>query len=370
MSASIRVAHVLLSLEPGGLENGVVNVINGLDATRFSSEVICLKHAGVFAGRIRDPNVAVHQLGLRGGQDLGVLWRLTRLLARRRPDIVHTRNAESFYYGALAARLAGIRHVIHSEHGRTFNDRAIRFQVQRLLSKWAQRIFAVSGQLRQDLVKHVGIPADQIDVLYNGVDTSRFAATDRSTARQALGLGQNGFVVGSVGRLVAVKNFALLAHALARLDDPSVSVLLIGEGPERGPLVREAERLGVASRFRLFGHSEQVPALLSAFDAFVLPSLSEGMSNTLLEAMAAGITPVASRVGGNAEIIRDGQDGLLFDSGDVETLASQLKRLKDSTALRATLAQSAQARVRDTFSMPAMIHRYEELYEAAMGEAR
>ena len=170
----LRVLHVLLSLEPGGLENGVVNVINGLDPARFESSVCCLKHAGEFARRIADPAVRVHEMGWRGGNDLRMPLRLAKLFRASGADIVHTRNAESFFYGFAGAKLARVPALVHSEHGRTFTDRRARFAVQRLMTRYTDAVFAVSGQLKADLVRHVGIPESAIEVLHNGVDLGRF----------------------------------------------------------------------------------------------------------------------------------------------------------------------------------------------------
>jgi len=367
----IRVLHVLLSLEPGGLENGVVNVINRLDRDRFVSSVCCLKHAGEFARRIEDPRVAIHELHWRGGNDPRLALRLARLLRRTRPDIVHTRNAEPFFYGFAGAKLARAKALVHSEHGRKFDDRPARFAVQRWMSRHTDAIFAVSGQLKTDLVRHIGMPEASVEVLHNGVDLSRFNVAARadapSPAREALrrdwGVPAGALVVGSVGRLVAVKNYALLLRAIASSGLDDVHLVLAGEGPERAALTALAASLGIASRLHLLGHSNDVDRVLGAFDVFVLPSFSEGMSNTLLEAMAAGVPPVASDVGGNGEIVRDGVDGRLFPSDDEAALRACLAALCRDEAARARLATAARERVLSTFDIRQMIERYEQLYE-------
>lgn len=370
--APIRVLHVLLSLEPGGLENGVVNVINRLDRDRFASSVCCLKHAGEFARRIEDPRVDIHELHWRGGNDPRLALRLAGLLRRTRPDIVHTRNAEPFFYGFAGAKLARAQALVHSEHGRKFDDRPARFAVQRWMSRHTDAIFAVSGQLKSDLVRHIGIPEAAVEVLHNGVDLSRFDTAARASAsaparpREALrrewGVPDGALVVGSVGRLVAVKNYALLLRAVAS-SGLDLHLVLAGEGPERPALTALAASLGIASRVHLLGHSNDVDRVLGAFDVFVLPSFSEGMSNTLLEAMAAGVPPVASDVGGNGEIVRDGVDGRLFPSDDEPALRACLVALCRGDAERARLAAAARERVLSSFDIRQMIERYEQLYE-------
>lgn len=365
MKKKIHIQHVLLSLEPGGLENGVVSVVNGLSADRFRSSICCLKHAGQFLARV-SPSIPVFEMGGQGGNDPWLPFRLARLFRETRPDVVHTRNAESFYYGFLGAKLAGIKCIVHSEHGRTFNDRAIRFVVQRWLSKHIQALFAVSEQLKHDLVKHVGIPEQRIRVLHNGVDLERFGAGDRAAVRHQLGLRQTDLAIGSVGRLVPVKNYSLLLTAVAALDRENLVAVLVGDGPARAGLEDLAKTLGIGHQVRFLGHRDDITSLLAAMDIFVLPSTHEGMSNTLLEAMASGVPSIASDVGGNPEIISHGHDGYLFSSGDAPELARLLQRLCHDVDLRRSLGETGRARIASNFSIQAMIARYEDLYETTV----
>jgi len=364
VQSRIHIQHVVLSLQPGGLENGVVNVINRLNPDRFRSSVCCLKQAGEFAARLKD-GVAVHQMDWRGGNDLRLAWRLARLFRRTGTDVVHTRNAEAFFYGFLGAKIAAVRILTHSEHGRTFDDRPFRFWVQRMFSRHTDGIFAVSEQLKRDLAERVGIPAGRLKVIYNGVDTSRFVPSNRSRVRAAWGIVADELVVGSVGRLVQVKNYPLLLRAMSSLAADRVTIVLVGAGPERATLETMARDLGIAERVRFLGHREDVAELLPAMDVFVLPSVSEGMSNTLLEAMAAGVAVVASNVGGNPEIVRDQLDGLLFESGDEAGLHDRLQKMLADPVLRARMGRAGRERMLREFSMEAMITRYEQFYQSA-----
>jgi sugar transferase (PEP-CTERM/EpsH1 system associated) len=364
MDGRIHIAHVVLSLQPGGLENGVVNVINGLDRSRFRSSVVCLKVAGEFAPRIQAPGTTVHAMGLRPGLDWRMPWRVARLLRRERVHLVHTRNAESFFYGGVAAKIGGISHLVHSEHGRTFDDHPRRFWAQRQLTRFTDRVFSVSGQLRTDLCRHVGLQERQVEVLYNGVDLLRFGSVDRDQARRALGYAPTDVVVGSVGRLVTVKNFPLLLDALADPALAHVHAFIVGDGPLRAELQARIDAHGMGGRVRLLGHRDDVPALLPAMDVFVLPSTHEGMSNTLLEAMACGVAPVASRVGGNAEVLGHDGNGLLFESGDEAGLRQALARVCNDAGLRARMGHAARQRALDAFDIRAMIRNYETMYES------
>ena len=366
----IHIHHVLLSLQPGGLENGVVNVVNRLDPEKFRSSVCCLRTTGEFAKRIIRSDASVHEMRSSGGNDWRLPFKLARLFARTKTDIVHTRNAESFYYGFLGAKLARVPTLIHSEHGRTFNDRELRYRLQRLFSLGTDAIFSVSAQLRQDLIAKVGIDPSRIDILYNGVDLSKFGAIDSQAIRRSISAMPEDFVIGSVGRLVAVKNYDLLIRALARIGHPRAIVVLVGEGPERNRLEATAAAYGVSDRVRFLGHRNDVHELLAAMDVFVLPSISEGMSNTLLEAMASRLPVVASNVGGNPEIIRDGLDGFLFESNDEGALTAKLRELINSETQRMRLARCARIRIEDKFSIDVMIARYEKLYQSCANAAR
>ncbi len=363
MASPIHIQHVLLSLEPGGLENGVVNVVNRLDPARFRSSVCCLRRAGAFASRILSADVPVHEMRSGGGNDPLLPLRLARLFRQTGADIVHTRNPEAFFYGFLGAKIAGTKSVVHSEHGRSFDDRQIRFLVQRVFSRYTSALFAVTEQLKRDVVAHVGIPADRIEVLYNGVDFGRFVPAAGNRLRTELGLASDILIVGSVGRLASVKNYSLLLRAIGEIRAEKVAVVLVGDGPERAALEAEARVLGLGEHLRFLGHREDVATLLAGMDVFVLPSISEGMSNTLLEAMAAGVVVVASNVGGNPEIVRDEIDGLLFESRNQGALRENLERLQADPALRERLARAGRERVLRDFSIDAMISRYESLYQ-------
>jgi sugar transferase (PEP-CTERM/EpsH1 system associated) len=352
----VRVCHVLLSLRPGGLENGVVNVVNGLESDRIHSSICALQQRGEFANRICGPGIEIVAMGLRPGNDVRMPLRLAKLFRKLRTDVVHTRNAEALFYGVLGAKLAGVRHIIHSEHGRTFPEKPMRALVQRCLMRFVDYSFAVSARLKEDLAREIGVDRNRLDIIYNGVDFKRF-----STERPRSNSGR--IVIGSVGRLELVKNYALLIRAMAAMPPQlQCRLVLVGDGSERARLESLAMQLGVHERVEFAGHRDDVPHVLQGLDVFVLPSLSEGMSNTILEAMASGAAIVASDVGGNRELIEHGVTGLLFASNDVEQLIEALTQMCADILTRQRLALAASAHAREKFSMEAMLARYEEMY--------
>lgn len=359
--APIRIGHVLLSLRPGGLENGVVNVVNGLDRREFLSSICCLQTSGEFAQRITDERCRILEFGLRPGNDPRLVWRLARAFRTLRLDIVHTRNAEAFFYGAVAARLAGIPALVHSEHGRVFPEKWHRALAQRWLLRSVSCAFAVSQQLAEQMVAHIGVRPGTFRVIYNGVDTRRFAGRPAGEHRRRDGE----IVIGSVGRLAAVKNYGLLLQAIARLPaDTPWRLVLIGDGPQRRELEQAARDIGIGARVSFLGHREDVAELLGGLDVFVLPSDSEGMSNTLLEAMAAGVAVIASDVGGNREVIEAGRSGLLFGRGDIQAAAQAIQQVVTDMQLRERLAAAGLQRANTTFALRTMLSAYEDLYRS------
>ena len=224
----------------------------------------------------------------------------------------------------------------------------------------------MSEVLRADLIKHIGIHPDKIGVLYNGVDLEKFRARDPTAIRHSLKAGTR-IVVGSVGRLVSVKNYALLIEAVYLLRDRFALLLVfVGDGPQRKALEALAFQRCLTASVVFLGHRDDVHALIGGMDIFVLPSLNEGMSNTLIEALATGVPCIASRVGGNPEVIGDQQAGLLFESDNASDLADKIASLCANQGLRYELGQRGQVRAQDAFSLSAMIKNYEGMYKRVL----
>jgi|SRR6266850_166033 len=375
-ASCLRVMHVVNHLGRGGTEFGVLKLMKGL-----SSE--CFEHS-LCATRLFDPDfVNTYGLGkilhVAGSSREGLqfpLFRLERIFRKYRPHIVHTRN-----WGGLeavpAARLAGVPVIIHSEHGYevdTLTGLPRRQRIfRRMVYAMADRVFTVTQDLSEYHATQAWIRPGRIGVIYNGVDTKRFSPCEltRDRIRRDLGLPADRVVAGSVGRMVPIKDYGRLLEAAARLVEKGINlhVLLVGEGPELEALKRQArESVSLQGRVSFIGASDRVPELLNAMDIFILPSLGEGMSNTLLEAMACGLPSVVSLVGGNPEVVQDGQSGWLFVPGDVQALAARIERLALSAETRHGAGQAARERAVTLFSLDGMIQRYSRLYLEAAAE--
>lgn len=364
---TLHVVHVLHSLGVGGTENGVVNLIQALEG-RFRHTVVSMTEAGPLADRL-PASVVVHCLGRRPGLDLAAFGRLTRLLRRLRPHVVHCRNWGAFD-AVMAARLAWVPIVIHGEHGREASDPEGRNQrrnsLRRLLAPLVDRFVTVSFDLREWLIQVVGVPSRKVLTIHNGVDTSRFSDDGRATGRRTLGLPEDSVVIGTVGRLDPVKDQMRLLEAFAGLTtaNPRSVLVIVGDGPCRGDLEARARRPDLAGRVRFLGERGDVPLLLRGLDVFVLSSIAEGISNTILEAMATGLPVVATRTGGNPELVEDGVTGTLVPVGNPATLAGALRAYLADPHLRALHGKAGRQRAMEEFGLKRMAERHRELYLA------
>ncbi|MFD7413255.1 glycosyltransferase [Kitasatospora purpeofusca] len=294
----MRILHIVTGLASGGAERQLQLLLRHLPAHQ-QCEVLALTNPGTVAAALRADGVTVHHLGMRGNRDLGALPRLARLVRAGRYDIVHTHLYRAGLYGRLAARLAGVRAVVateHSLHAGVIEGRPVTRGVKGLYLA-AERLgtttVAVSRQVAQTL--HAwGVPPARVELIPNGIDAARYhhppvdRAGTRARLRAELGLPQDAWVIGGIGRLVPGKRFAVLLEALADLDD-AARLVLIGEGPERAALERRADELGVRDRLVLTGERDDVPDLLTALDVLAAPSTEETFGLGVLEGLAAGL---------------------------------------------------------------------------------
>lgn len=364
------VAHVIHRLDYGGLENGLVNLVNRLPAERYRHAIVCLSgYNEEFRQRIRRPDVEVISLGKRPGKDIAAYGRMWSLLRKLRPAIVHTRNLGTvdMQWVALAA---GIRHRVHGEHGweasdpKGLNPKGLR--IRRACRPVIQRYVPMSQDIARWLKTSIGVDPSRIRQLYSGVDCNRFCPAPgdpRSAIRDPLS-------IGTVGRLDPVKNQSSLLTALCGLGqrDPRIQLTVVGDGPLRASLEAQADSLGISNHVTFTGARSDTPELMRSFDVFVLPSLNEGISNTILEAMATGLPVVAGRVGGNPELVADGVTGRLYDPVDPQGLERALLPYLTDPALRQAHGKAGRNRVVQNFSLDAMVERYVGLYDELLAD--
>jgi sugar transferase (PEP-CTERM/EpsH1 system associated) len=359
----LHVTHVVHWLRVAGLENGVVNLVNGLRSD-LNQTIICLEDVGPLKERLA-PHIQVVSLGKKYPRNLRV-WELARIIRKLRPDIVHSRNWAGID-AVMAARISRVPVVIHGEHGREAIDpkgqNRRRKLIRRALSPFVDQYVTVSDDLRHWLVNG-RIPEKKIIRIHNGVDTSRFSNGSRETARGLLGVSSDQVVIGTVGRLDPVKDHTTLIRAFAMVQPQHTrSVLIIvGEGLLRLALENQIEELRLGGQVRLIGERSDIPAILKAFDVFVLPSIAEGLSNTILEAMASELPVIATRTGGNPELVKDGVTGSLVPVQNPATLADAMEMYLKDSELRAAHGKAGRERVVRQFTVERMVAQYLSLY--------
>jgi len=374
------IAHVVHRFDTGGLENGVVNLINHLPADRYRHAVVALTEVTDFSRRIERPDVTFAALHKPLGQGFWMFARMRSVLRRLRPAIVHTRNLAALEMSAPAA-WSGVPIRVHGEHGWDERDPGggsrIPPLVRRAYRPFVHRYVALSRQIRDYLVDRVGVDASDIALLYNGVDGQRFRPPQqgRENIPGSPFTDAETWLVGSVGRLSPVKDQLLLTRAFVRALELApesrrqLRLVVVGEGPLRGAIEGHLRESGVAQLAWLAGDRGDIPLVMRGLDTFVLASLAEGISNTILEAMAAALPVIATRVGGNVELLDDGRTGTLVDSGDVEGLArAMLDGWRDRDAARAR-GRRARAEVECRFSLDRMVTGYAELYDGLLAQA-
>ncbi len=368
------IAHLIHRLDIGGMETVVVNILNHLPKAHFRHAVISLTDCTDFKDRIKHPDVTFHQLDKKAGKDPMVWVRLWKLLRRLKPEVLHTCNLAALE-GALPARLAGVPVVIHAEHGRDDYDldgsNRKYLLLRQLLIPLVDHVVPVSGDLERWLVNRVRVNPTKIRKIVNGIDSPLPPRTypDPAPAGESEAAAINSwFMIGTVGRLWPVKDQANLLKAFARLlamvegDKDWLRLVLVGDGPERANIEALGAELGITSQLWISGWRDDVPQLLRGFDVFALPSQAEGTPLTILEAMAAGLPVVATRVGGVADMVIDGDTGALVEPGDPEGLALALLRYVRNPSMAPRHGASGRALYEEKFTLQRMVERYESLF--------
>jgi glycosyltransferase involved in cell wall biosynthesis len=358
----LRVVFIITTMQVGGAETLLVELIRRLNRRRFLPELCCMKGAGPLGEMLAD-EIPVHYGLIRRKTDVGVLWRLARLMKRRKIDAVVTVGAgDKMFWGRLAARLAGVPVVASALHSTGFPDH-VQF-ANRLLAPLTDAFIAVAEPQARYLAAHEGCTAAKIRVIPNGVDVDRFAPREPSAElRKELELPAATPVVGIVAALRPEKNHQLFLHAAARVlgTVPRARFLIIGDGPQRGELEALARLLNVSHAVQFLGSRSDVPELLSLIDVLALSSHIEANPVSILEAMAAGKPVVATRVGSVDRAVQEGRTGYLVVPGNEEELAARLVKLLSSRAEASTLGRAGRQFVAENASIDRMVAGYEDL---------
>jgi sugar transferase (PEP-CTERM/EpsH1 system associated) len=368
------VVHVVHAFTTGGLENGIVNLINRLPADRWRHAVLALTEISAdFCKRVERPDVEYVALRKGPGHLLKLYPRVFRFFRDRRPAIVHTRNLAALE-AQVPAWMAGVTARVHGEHGWDVGDLAGESEryrlVRQLYRPFVHRYVALSRHSESYLERRVGIPRARIDHICNGVDTERFrpARSGREPVPASPFNDPSLWVVGTVGRMQAVKNQTSLAEAFVQaveLDPPArrrMRLVMVGDGPLRTRAAEILDRAGVRDLAWLPGERGDVPQIMRGMDCFALPSLAEGISNTILEAMASGLPVVATDVGGNPDLVENAITGRLVRAADSAALAAAVLEYFRAPPVARRHGKAGRRRTERDLSLDRMAAAYERLY--------
>lgn len=367
------VGHVLHRMDRAGAEVLAGDLARRL-GDRFRFVFLCLDGVGSLGESLRAEGLPVIDLQRKPGVDRRVAGRIRQCCQAHGIDLLHAHQYTPFFYAASSRRWRSSPPILFTEHGRHYPDqrKPKRVLANRWLLKSSDRVTAVGRFVKQALIENEGIAEGRIEVVYNGIDPDAFPVADaaaRTKARGLLGLDEDVPVVMQVARFHPVKDQATGLRAFAEVarQMPKATLCLIGDGEERPAIEALASELPLSEQVRFLGVREDVADLLPGADVFMLSSLSEGVSVTLLEAMATGLAIAATDVGGNPEVVEHGRTGLLSPRGDDQAMGENLKTLLEDASMRSRLGKAGRARLLETFTQEQMHRQYADLYGRMLG---
>ena len=373
----MKIGVVVPRLDGGGTAQCVVDLTNGLVDSGLDPVVVCLEHIGYVADRIcRDVKI-IGPLKTKGNDPVAP-FRLAAVLKEQRCDVVHSHNWGGLVDTAVATKLARLKAVLHTQHGLDYGysdapdhvRNRLRTLIKTIACRGIARIATVSEEVAQMVTREWRMPAGRVSVVHNGVSVPSpdWGHEARCSCRRELGIADNEVLVGTVATFRPVKDLRTLLEAMALVVKvkPHARLVLFGDGPLRADLTATVERLGLGAIVRLPGWRRDIPQVLPALDVFVLSSVSEGISLALLEAMAAGVPAVATKVGGNLEVLKDPCTGLLVPPRSPADLADAILWLIDDPVQRRQLSVGGRRRVEGAFSLKRMVKDYEGIYTSLL----
>lgn len=358
MCDRVRVVHLVSTLNMGGLEKVVYDLTRLADRNQFELQVICLGEVGELATDYAALGIPVTSLGVLGKGIMSGIRALSRVLRSDPPDVIHTHNPSPHIVGAVAAKWVGTRVVVHTKHGRNYPDEFRKVWVNRVATWFTDQVVAVSQDSAEVATKIERITRHKVLTIRNGIDLNKFSGDFSEASRDPLR-------AIHVARLMyPTKDQKTLLRAVRLIADrePKFQLNIVGDGPHRNEIVQLAADLNLGANVRFLGCRHDVPQLLADAGLFVLSSVTEGLSLTLLEAMAMGLPIVATRVGGNPEVVEDGTTGLLVPPQSPQAMADAMLSLIRNPDRAAQMGLAGRERVEEHFDLRKVVARYENLY--------
>ncbi len=364
-----NILHIVHSLNIGGLEHVVIDLAESFHAKGHLVTICCLSEKGPLSVRAEGTGIRVLTTKKRNGIDPRIPFNLRTLIKKDRFDIIHTHNEAGLVYGTPGALMAGCRNIVHTEHGKEpgYERDGMLQKVEGILLKRVRQVVLVSDRLKETMPSLRKVKEDRIRTVINGIDAERYSVLRHKTKMKiGLLLEPDCFVIGHVARMVPLKNqlFLLSVFEELRKEFSHIKLVIAGDGPSRKDLEAYCIQAGMVRDVHFLGARSDIPEVLSMMDLFMLTSKTEGISITLLEAMAAGIPVMASNVGGTPEIIEHGRNGILLGLGDPRKWVERARELIRSPEERARLSFNGRTSVKRDFSLTAMTDSYEKIYQS------
>ncbi len=362
----MNILYIIEELELGGAERVVSDLARSLDRSRFNVKVCCLREKGVFAPELEKDNIEIIALHKKPGLDISIISKVIRLIKDHDIHVVHTHLWVANFWGRLAAIMAGVP-VVVTEHNVDVWKKWHHKLIDRMLAPFTKTICVVSNQVKQFYQNEVGISANKLEVVYNGIDLNVVPASDEELARikNELHIPSDVPVLANIGRLVPAKANHIFIESLETLDrkEAPFCALIIGDGPLKSELTERGKDLVNKGKLVFTGLRKDVPKLIDLSTISVLSSTREGFSIIVLESMVKGIPFVATDVGGNSEQIINGETGFLVPKNNPEALAVAMEKILTDPALIERMSRASRKRIEDHFSLEIMTRNTEEIYQ-------
>lgn len=358
----MNILHIVNSLDCGGLENFTIELSKELKLKGDVPFICCLDKMGNLAPNAIDSGISVTDLQIKNGLDLQCIWKLRQYIIANEIDVVHTHNKKPLIYGTIAAKLANVKRIIHTRHGQAADV------VPWLIWKLNSKVVTISEDAKSCLISSNNIAEKNVDVIENGIPLDKFDSISTEVSQELkneIGLLPENQVVGIVARLAIEKDHRTLICAFAEVlkVNENAVLLIVGDGPLSKELQELTQELKIEKSVYFLGFQQKIAELISIFDIFVLSSTSEGMSLTLLEAMASKKPIVATNVGGNPEVVQDGLTGFIVPAQKPEKMAEAIINLLKNKQLMQEFALNGYQRIKSKYSLITMTEKYKRLYK-------
>ena len=356
----ITVLYVVFELYAGGMENGLVNLINN-SSNRFRHVICCLNKKGIFSSRIRKTSI-IYELNKKHGNDFSLPWKIVKIIKKEKVKIIRAFNEDPYFYSFIPSKVTG-RPIIYYNGGRMLPEKKRRILLEKTLGNKANSVIIPSEGLKEYMNSVVGIQNKLMHVIHNGVDLNRFSKkVSILKKKRELNIPEDDLVIGTVGRLVSQKNipcFLKVAKQLLVLNQKA-TFLIVGDGKLKNNLLSLATQMGLKHKVSFLGIRNDIEEIYKILDYLLLTSGWEGLSNVLLEAMANGITVISTDVEGVREVIQSGENGFIVGIEDVNGFVEIIRNLDMINRFR--IGNNAINKIIKDFSIESMVENYENLY--------